>query len=143
MKDCVYKKLFDELVDIYQQEKNYEGVYKALAALAKVYLDKIKLIKKNQNFNKMTQTKIIHELLNEYFFEKTPKIMEVFEEEVDHYNILMKKRLEVYSNQCKKLEAEDIVSRASKTTKENKEKSEKSEFIQVYIFEDLDDIVFI
>jgi hypothetical protein len=116
VKNCVYDRLYDEMVEMVRIDNEDSGLKGATARLANHYLSKIEKIKNEVNTDDDEWLEVVDNLIDEFYFEKLPLIIEAFGLDSKNYLNLLEQEIQNHIKDCETEIEED---------EENEETDEK------------------
>jgi len=108
VKECVYDKLYDDLVKFVKLKEAEDNFKRALGELADYYINKIAKIQlKIRDIDE--DNAIIDNLIDEFWVEKVPLIVEAFGKDAKEYLDDFYKNIKEYAKECQEKEKEEIL----------------------------------
>jgi len=100
VKECVFDRLYDEIVEMVKHDMEKPGLKGAVARLGDRYLNKIEKIKNNSEIDEESMYEIIDNLIEEFYFEKVPLIIEAFGLDSKNYLNILEKEIQDHIKDC-------------------------------------------
>ena len=100
VKECVFDRLYDEIVEMVRYDMEKPGLKGAVARLGERCLNKIEKIKNNSEIDEESMYEIIDNLIEEFYFEKVPLIIEAFGLDSKNYLSILEKEIQDHIKDC-------------------------------------------
>jgi hypothetical protein len=100
VKECVFDRLYDEIVEMVKHDMEKPGLKGAVARLGDRYLNKIEKIKNNSEIDEESMYEIVDNLIEEFYFEKVPLIIEAFGLDSKNYLSILEKEIQDHIKDC-------------------------------------------